>query len=151
MHLAHGALDVEGLNVLPSLLQQRNEEVHGHLDVEGELVGGETDVTDGDTDAKNLLQLELDSALHVVELVSHGLVVSEEDRELASLVKVRSEKFGNLTDDSLGSQEVVVLLGELLDGLLLLILLHVTVLLEVFHGQAGDAELLSLVSVELIS
>ena len=33
LDLAHGALDVEGLDVLPVLLEEGNEEVDGQVDV----------------------------------------------------------------------------------------------------------------------
>jgi hypothetical protein len=63
----HGGLDVEGLDVLPVLLQERHEEVDGHLRVDEQLALGHLDVADGDGEAENLLQLELDPfvAVHV--------------------------------------------------------------------------------------
>lgn len=56
----HGCLDGQGSNVLPSLLQERDEVVDAQHDVGDQLVLGHLNVSDGDTHAKNLLQLELD-------------------------------------------------------------------------------------------
>jgi len=56
---AHGGLDVDRLDVLPVLLQQRDEEVDGHLRVDEDLALGHLDVADGHGEAQHLLQLEL--------------------------------------------------------------------------------------------
>ena len=65
---AHGALDVEHLDVLPRLLEQRHEEVDRQLDVGLELVRRHRHVAHGDVHADDLLQLELDRRADLVEL-----------------------------------------------------------------------------------
>ena len=57
---SHGGLDVEALHVLPVLLQQRHEEIHGQVDVLDELFLPHLHVAHGDAEAQNLLHLELD-------------------------------------------------------------------------------------------
>ena len=98
--LAHRRLDVERLDVLPVLLEQRDEEVDacargsvgasgveaGRLtqhDVSEDLVLGHLDVADGDAEAKNLLELELDGRANLSELAVEVLGVRDGRRELA--------------------------------------------------------------------
>ncbi len=83
--LAHGGLDVERLDVLPLLLKKRDQEVDGKHDVGEQLVVGHLDVANGDTEAENLLELELDGALDLVDLLLEVLVVRDGGRELAGL------------------------------------------------------------------
>ena len=85
---AHGGLDVEALHVLPVLLQQRHEEVHGQVDVLDELLLPHLHVAHGDAEAQNLLHLELDSGLEVQRLLLQVVVVSDKGGELASLENV---------------------------------------------------------------
>lgn len=151
MNFAHSALDVEGLDVLPSLLQEGDEEVDCHLNVDGQFLWLQSDVTDGNTDAKNLLQLELDSALEIVDLLFDVFGVGEQDWELVCLVQMWSEQTWNLTNDGFGSQKAVVLVCELLDGLLLLVLLHVSELFEFVHVEEWDSELLCLITMLFVS
>ena len=106
---------------MPVLLQQRDQEVDGHLDVDKQLLLRHFDVTDGDSQAKNLLKLELDLGLDVVDLVLERLVVSGERRELTGLVQTRTKETRNLLNHRLRRQEVLVLLRELLDELLVLV------------------------------
>ena len=108
---AHGRLEVQSADVLPVLLKQRHQEVDGHLDVHEQLLLGHGDVADGNTHAQHLLQLELDGGLDVLHLVSQGVAVGHQGRELTGLVKTGAQQTGNLLDDSLGGKEGVVLLG----------------------------------------
>lgn len=62
---------------LPVLLQKRDEEVDGKHRVGDELVIGHLDVADGDTEAENLLQLELDRRANLGDLVSEVLSVGD--------------------------------------------------------------------------
>ena len=82
---AHGGLDVEALHVLPVLLQQRHEEVHGQMDVLDELLLPHLHVSHGDAEAQNLLHLELDCRLEVQSLLLQVVVVGNKSGELASL------------------------------------------------------------------
>ena len=85
LDLAHGALDVDGLDVLPVLLEERHEEVDGQVDVDEQLGFGHLDVADGDAEAESLLELELDGALDFVELLKNVFVGAEQRGELAGL------------------------------------------------------------------
>ena len=85
---AHGGLDVEALHVLPVLLQQRHQEVHGQVDILHELLLAHLHVTHGDAEAENLLHLELDGGLEVQRLLLQVVVVSDQGGELASLENV---------------------------------------------------------------
>ena len=82
---AHGGLDVETLHVLPVLLQQRHEEVHGEVDVLDELLLRHLNVSNSNIQAQNLLHLELDGGLEVEHLGLDVIVVGDEGGELASL------------------------------------------------------------------
>ena len=87
LDLTHGGLDVETLHVLPVLLQQRHQEVHGQVDVLDELLLTHLHVAHGDAEAENLLHLELDGGLQVQGLLLQVVIVSDESRELAGLRK----------------------------------------------------------------
>ncbi len=106
---AHGALDVERLDVLPILLQERNQEIHSQLDVELEFGGLLLNVTDSGVQADNLLKLELDGGLHLIDLLVETSLVINEGGEFASLVQSRSKKTRDQLDDGRGSQEDVIL------------------------------------------
>ena len=84
---AHGGLDVETLHVLPVLLQQRHEEVHGEVDVLDELLLRHLHVPDGDAETQHLLHLELDGGLEVQNLLGQVVAVSHQGGELSSLGK----------------------------------------------------------------
>ena len=87
LDLAHGGLDVEALHVLPVLLQQRHEEVHGQVDVLDELLLTHLHVAHGNAEAEHLLHPELDGGLEVKSLLLQVVVVGDEGRELAGLKK----------------------------------------------------------------
>jgi hypothetical protein len=146
LHLAHGRLDVQGLDVLPVLLEERHQEVDSNVDVGEKLLLGHLDVANSGVQAEGLLELELDGALDLVDLVVHGLLMGDETRELTGLVKARAQKTGDLLDERLGSQERVVLLSKLLDLLLVLV-----ELLEVLHSLAGHTHGIGLLLVLGIS
>jgi hypothetical protein len=109
--VAHRGLDVDGANVLPSLLQQGDQEVDSHLDVDFKLVLSEVHVTNSDTEAKDLLQLELDGALEFVDLLLHVISVGQEGWEFTSLVQTRSQKSWDLSDYRFRSKEGLIFLG----------------------------------------
>lgn len=144
--LAHRRLDKKGANILPVLLQERHQEVDGKHDVGGQLVFGHRDVADGNTNAENLLELELDRRLLLANLLRQVVRVAQRRRELAGLVETGTEETWDLLDDRLGGEEKVKRLGKLLN--LLLVLVH---LLQVLDGAKVDAQALCLVAVELVS
>ena len=85
LDFAHGGLDVEGLDVLPVLLQQGHQEVHGQVDVLGQFLLGHLNVSNGNIQAENLLHLELDGGLQVEHLCLNVIGVGDQAGELASL------------------------------------------------------------------
>ena len=72
---AHGGLDVQDLDVLPVLLQQRHQEVDSELHIEGDVARGHGDVGNGQGKAHNLLHLELDGGLNDINLLLDVLVI----------------------------------------------------------------------------
>jgi len=140
--LAHGGLDVEGLDVLPVLLKKRDQVVDGHLDVDVKLLLILGHITDGDTHAEYLLELVLNGGTDLRALVSQVLVVTDEGRELTGLIETGTEETRNLLEDRIGSQEGVVLLGQVLHEFLVLV-----ELLEVIDGTLLDTNTSSLVTV----
>jgi len=78
-------------------------------------------VTDGDTQAKDLLQLELDRRTDLSELVGQVLGVGDGGGELSGLGETGSEQTRNLLNQSFRGQESVVLLSELLDEFLVFV------------------------------
>jgi len=143
---SHGGLNVDAVDVLPVLLQQGSEEVNGELDIDSDLLLGHLDVSDGDVEAHDLLHLELDGLLDLVHLSLHVLVSAEEGGELSGLGEARTEKTGDLLDETLGGHEIVVLLGELLDELLVLV-----ELLQVLDTHVINANAVGLLAVGSVS
>lgn len=146
MDLAHSALNVERTNVLPALLQQRDQEVDGQVEVSSQLFRSHLNVTDGDTQAQNLLQLELDGRANVSDLLLDVIVVSDGGRELVHLVQLGTQDTRNLLDDGISGKEGVVLVGPLLDDLLVLV-----ELLQAVHIDEVNASSLGFVAVLGIS
>lgn len=144
--LAHGALDVEGANVLPVLLQQGDQEVNGKNDVLEELIGGHGNVSNGNTEAEHLLKLELDGGADFLDFGQDVISVVDDSGELADLVKSRSQNTGNNLDQAFRGQESIILLGEHLDLLLVLV-----ELLQIIDGSEFQTGFLGLVAVSLIS
>mmetsp|Transcript_4898 Transcript_4898/g.9714 ORF Transcript_4898/g.9714 Transcript_4898/m.9714 type:complete len:229 (+) Transcript_4898:142-828(+) len=143
---AHGRLDVQHLDVLPVLLEERDQEVHGQLHVEGNIGGRHVHIGNGQRHAHNLLHLELDGGLDSLDLLLDVIVLVKHGGELTGLSQTGTQDTGDLLDESGGSQETIVLLGELLDELLVLV-----ELLEVVHGHLVHAELVGLLAVLLVS
>ena len=78
---------MEGLHVLPVLLQQGDEEVHGQVHVLSQLLLSHLHVADGDVKAENLLHLELDGGLQIQSLLLQVVIVGDQSWELTSLDK----------------------------------------------------------------
>ena len=114
MRLAHRGLDVERLDVLPVLLQERDEEVDAQVQVGDDLVVGHVHVADRDGEAKDLLHLELDGGLDVVHLANHVVLVSQHGGKLTRLVQTGPQETGNLLNQRFRREEGVVPLGKLL-------------------------------------
>jgi hypothetical protein len=144
--LAHGGLDIERLDILPVLPQQRDEEIDRHDNIRHDLLFGQTDMSDGNANAEHLLQLELDGRAHVGHLVLHVLVLLDERWEFARFVQTWAEDARNLAENRLAGKERIILLGELLDELLVLV-----ELLEGLNVFEINADLLGLVAMDLIA
>jgi len=117
----HGALDVERTDVLPVFLQKRDQEVDGETDIGGQVVRRHRYVADRNGEAQDLLQLKFDGGFEFLDLGNHIVSVSNHRRELTGFVQTGSQNTGNLLNESIGGQERVVLLGELLHQFLILV------------------------------
>ena len=102
-------------------MHEQKERGRTQHDVGEDLVVGHLDVADGDAQAKNLLELELDRRADLVQLVREVLRVRDGRGELARLGETGAEQTGDLLDERLRGKEGVVALGELLDELLVLV------------------------------
>lgn len=143
---AHAGLDGQAANVLPSLLQQGHEVVDGQHDVADQLVLGHADVSDRDTQAEHLLQLEFDGRLDFGDLLGEVFVVRDGRGELAGLGETGTEETGDLLDQGFGGDEGIVLAGQLLDQLLVLV-----ELLQVVGRHGVYAVVLGSVNVVLVT
>ncbi len=142
----HGCLDGQGSNVLPSLLEEGDEVVDGQHDVGDQLILSHANVSNGDTHAENLLQLELDGGLNVVDLALEVLVVGDWGWELSGLRKTWTQETWNLLDKSVGSDESIVLACELLNKLLVLV-----ELLQVISGHGVNTTVLGTIDIVLVT
>ena len=95
-------------------------------------------MTDGHSQAQHLLHLELDSVQKGVDLLLRILAVGDHGGELTSSVETRSHQTRKLLDQSIRSEESVVLLGQLTDQLLVLVQVG-----DLLHVHAGNTLLLA--------
>mmetsp|Transcript_2639 Transcript_2639/g.5979 ORF Transcript_2639/g.5979 Transcript_2639/m.5979 type:complete len:247 (+) Transcript_2639:252-992(+) len=146
LHLAHAALEVQRLDVVPVLLKQRHQEVDCQQAVLSQFVLGHLDMTHSNTEAQHLLQLELDVAFDFGDFVLDLVAVCDERRELARLVQAGTQQTGDLRDQHLRGQESVVLLGEFLDEFLVLV-----EFLECLDVHEVDARLARLLAVHSVA
>jgi len=142
----HGSLDGQASNVLPSLLQQRDEVVDSQHDVTNQMILGHANVSDGNTQAKDLLQLELDGRPDIRQFTSEIFVMRNRGWEFSGLGQTRSQETWNLFDQVLGSDEGIVLPGELLDQLLVLV-----ELLQVVNRHGVDSNMLGTIDIVLVT
>ena len=140
---SHGRLDEDPSDILPVLLQQRREEVSRELNVDDDVLLLLLDVSYGDVEAHDLLHLEFYGGLDLVDFLLHVLLGGEDGGELSGLGEAGTEETGNLLDHVVGSDEEVVLLGELLDELLVLV-----ELLEVLNTHVVDADAVGLLAMD---
>lgn len=108
--LAHGTFDVERLDVLPVLFEEGDEEVdtwigeldlcselksrnwrHTKHDVSEDLVIVHLDVANGNTQAQDLLQLELDGGPNLSELIGEVFRVGHGCREFSGFGETRTK------------------------------------------------------------
>ena len=100
---------------MPSLLEEGDQKVKGHVDVLSELFVGKVLSSHGDGKAGNLLQLELNGRLDAIDLNHEGLVVRHNGGEHLNSVKDWSKDDWDLLDEDISGEEHGVLLGPLLD------------------------------------
>ena len=112
---------MDGLKVVPLLLQEGGKEVEGHDNVLSELIIGHLLVTGSNVEAGDLLELPLDGSLNVVDLLLEWVVVSNWLWEHTNSVKDWTEDNWDLLDKSISGEEEGVFLGPLLDLLLILV------------------------------
>ena len=143
--LTHGGLDVDTVNVLPVLLEERNEEVERHSNVTVDVFSSHTNVTNGTSEVSNLLELELDGSLDFFNTLTEVISGGDGGRELTGTVKTGENTRDGL-DENISGEESIERLSELLD------FLSITVeSLELFHGTAFDTEFTSLVTVDIVT
>ena len=145
--LTHGHFDVDTFHVMPSLLEQRGQEVEGHNDVGSDLFIGHLLVADSDVQVGDLLELPLNGTSDILDLLLERLGVGNWLWELTNSVKDWS-KLGNFLDEGAGGEKHRVLLGPVLDELLIFVKLF-----EMVNTENIDVELVGLgfVHVLLIS
>jgi len=146
MGFSHSSLDIKGFDVLPILLEEGNEEVDGHGDIDNQLIFGMSNVSNGNSDAKDFLQLKLHRAFHIRHFRFHILVGSEKGWEFASFVQTWSQDSRNLTKNRLACQKSIVFLGKFLDEFFVLV-----EFLEGLNVFEFDTDLGGLVIVDLVS
>ena len=115
---SHGGLDGQGFDVLPVLLEERNQEVDRQVQVLDKLIFRHVNITDSNVEAKDLLHLELDGGLDIIDLTNHIILMSQHGWEFTSLVQTWTQKTWDLFDQGFRSEESIVFLGKLLDQFL---------------------------------
>jgi hypothetical protein len=143
---AHGGRDVEGSDVLPLFLKKRDQEVNAHVDVLDQLIVVHVNITDGNSQAQDLLHLELDGGLHLSNLSVHVVASRQDTWKLTGLVQTWSQQSWNLSDQSIGSQESVVFFGELFDELFVLVEFF-----QVVDGHVWDVEFGGFINMGLVT
>ena len=118
---SHGGFDVERPDVLPLFLQQGNQEIDGHVDVLDQLIVVHLDITYGNSQTKDFLHLEFDGSFHLFDFANHIVSLSQDTWKLTGFVQTWSQQSWNLSDQCIGGQESIVLLGKFLDKLLILV------------------------------
>ena len=82
-------------------LEERDQEVHGQVNVLDKHLVSHANIADGNAEAQNLLHLELDGGLQVIDFLLHVVGVGQKSGELASLVQTGSQQTWNLLDQRL--------------------------------------------------
>ena len=115
---SHGGLDGQGFDVLPVLLEERNQEVDRQVQVLDKLIFRHVNITDSNVEAKDLLHLELDGGLDIIDFTKHIILMGQHGWEFTGLVQTWTQKTWDLFDQGFRSKESIVLLGKLLDQFL---------------------------------
>lgn len=112
---------MDGLDVVPALLEEGGQEVETHEDVLSEFFLIHGLVTDGDVHASGLLKLELNAGSGIINLGLEVVVVGDDLWEHTDSVEDGSEDGGDLLDEGVGGEEDGVFLGPCLDEFLILV------------------------------
>ena len=107
---AHGSLNVEGSNVLPSLLCQGDQEVNTHSDVLSELFFSLFHISDSSSQARGFLGLEFNGVLDFSDFVDELFSFSHGDGELSELDEDITQKLGGLLSNGVRCQENIIFL-----------------------------------------
>lgn len=159
----HRSLDSQAAYILPSLLQERHKVVDSQHDVGDQLVLGHANIPDSNTHAQDLLQLELDGRFDFVDLAAQIFVVGDRRREFTScaaislcaesrdvqyltLGETRTQETGDLLDESVRSNEGIVLASKLLDQLLVLV-----ELLQIVRRHGINSTVLGTINIVLVT
>ena len=102
---SHSLLDLDGLKIVPILLQEGGKEVECHDNVLSKLLIGHALVTGGTVEAGDLLELPLDGTSHVIDLLGKWLVVSTWLWEHTNSVKNWTKDDWDLLDKSISGEE----------------------------------------------
>merc|ERR1712062_101841 len=94
----HGALDIQGPNILPVLLQQGDQEVDTQHNIADQLIRCHFNMANGNSQAQHLFHLEFYSGLDLINLSCHSITVGQKSWKLANLVQSRAKNPGNLLD-----------------------------------------------------
>lgn len=113
--------DSQAPDILPALLQQGDEVVDSQHNVTDQMVLGHPNIPNSNTETQHFLELELDGALDISDLLREVLGVGDGSGEFSGLGQTGAEKTGNLLDQLLGGDEGVVFARELLDELFVLV------------------------------
>ena len=87
---AHGRFDVESSNVLPVLLEQRNEKVDRKIDVGREFLDGHADITNGHRQADGFLRLKLNGRFDLFHFLHQRIAMRDRRGKLTGLVQART-------------------------------------------------------------
>ena len=121
LRFSHGGFNMKTLDILPVLLEKGDQEVHGKSDVLHQLLLSHVQVAHSNTEAENLLHLELDGSLDIIDLLLHVIRVGDHGGELSRLVEARTKESGDLFDEGVRAEEGIIALGKLLHLLLVLV------------------------------
>jgi len=143
---SHSGLDVEALDVLPMLLQQRNQEIHGQVNILDQFLLRHANIANGNTQTQDLLHLELDGRLQVKCLLLQVVAVGDQGGELSCLVQSWTQQSWDLLDQGIGGQEGIIGSCQFLDLLFILVQL-----LEVISRHGVHTNGLGLINMLLIS
>lgn len=112
---------MDSLEVLPSLLEEGDQEVEAHHEVGNELFVSHVLTSSADTHVGDLSELELNGTSDVLNLEGERGVLVDHGGEHLNSVKNGTNNDGDLLKDGVGGDEEGVLLGPLLDELLVLV------------------------------